>query len=210
MCVINNFTVENEFLGIYANDDANIVTSEAECIQLQSLAEVMMKNLKNRKINSNKWRYFEKREGFIVAKFPNIFHILSDITKDKNQKSLDDFKKSKRKETRREPSKINPSYEEDKSIDSESSKNNEVSNFRLGEKSDDIMMDEIEMKIKRRGRKLDEVNEENIEDWINIMYNAVKDLTSLMKKERNSRLNLEDLYQAFNTIMRINDKVKGI
>lgn len=189
---------ENKPGKIYVeNNIKDIATTETECIQLQILVEMMLNNLKTRKLNQNNWPLFEKREGFIVSKFHNIFKILSDITKNKGQKSMEYYRK--RNHSFNKKSKIK--YEEDKNIDSHPFQDALPSEYRKGLKSG-------EMKH-RRSKKLDEVNEDNIQDWTNLIFNAVKDLTLLMKKERNSRLNLENLYQAFSTIIRINSKVKG-
>ena len=187
----------------------------------------MQKNLKDRKISKKNWPGFEQREGFLVSKFSNIFDILSDISHNKDQMILDDLRggqgedqlmyKNVSEENVVEKAseenlaenisennlveKASEENEENKEID------NSQSNYRPVNKETKRIYDEIQKNVKKRKKILNEINQENLEHWTNIMYGAVRDLTSLTKGERNSRLNLEDLYQALKTVLRINEKV---
>lgn len=74
--------------------------------------------------------------------------------------------------------------------------------------------DEVEFKkldIGYKGnKKLNEVNEDNLEIWVDLLRTAVKDLTILNKRNQNARLNIEDLSQAMGTIHRIGNKLKTV
>jgi hypothetical protein len=148
----------------------------------------MLKNLNDRKLNSKDWPHFEQRSSYIVAKVTKVFDILSYLTKNKEQRSMDEFKPKKDR-------KMSLEYEE-----------KSTSNYRPDDTSETKEFDNMEMKHNLMN-KLDEVNQDNIDAWIELMKKAVKDLTVLMKKESNARLNLEDLYQAFTTISRVRDKM---
>jgi DNA repair helicase Rad3 len=62
----------------------------------------------------------------------------------------------------------------------------------------------------KKKKILNEVNEDNLEFWVDILKNAVKDLTVLSKNNPNMRMNIEDLSQAMSTIYRIGNKFKSI
>lgn len=159
----------------------------------------MLKNLNDRKLNQNDWPHFEQRSNYIVANATKVFDILSYMTKNKEQRSLDEFRVKKGQ-------KISPEYEEKpfSNYRPGTAKVNKLNQIPFCTETKDF--DLMEMKHHMTS-KLDEVNQDNIDSWIELMKKAVKDLTVLMKKERNSNLSLEDLYQAFNTIRRVRDKM---
>ncbi|CAI2375692.1 unnamed protein product [Moneuplotes crassus] len=200
---------KSEFGKTYMKDDqADITTTEAECIQLQGMVETMLKNIKQRKVSPTNWPTFQKRDGFLVSKFENIFKVLADISRDKSQTSLDSYKGQTRNIRAPVKTKVVPQYEEEDKNENTSPKR-QLPSFLQSARSNKIKEESIADDLESYGRNsaLNEVNSENITAWTNILRDAVKDLTKLIKKENNKVLHIEDLSQAFGNIRRINDKM---
>lgn len=158
---------------------------------------MMLKNLKERDIDTKSWPDFMQKEGYIVSTVDKVFTVLSDITRNKGQKSLDDFRPLKSSENLPyKNTKISPNYEEEEP--------DAYSNYRPKSKEDRVF-DEIEAN-RNMNYKLDEVNEENIDRWTEILNDALKDISLITKKE-STRISLEDLYQAFKTMSRIKERM---
>lgn len=97
------------------------------------------------------WPKFEQRDGFLVSKFENIFEILSDITKDKSQSSLDDFGgRNKRAPVKK---KISPEYEQEEQDFSQEKRR--PSNYRPGKSDVDLGFDEMENEFLYKAEKHD-------------------------------------------------------
>ncbi|CAI2371405.1 unnamed protein product [Moneuplotes crassus] len=155
----------------------SFTTKESECIQIQTLVSTMLKNLQERALKRGKWEHFKQKEGFLVSKFENIFKILPDLTRNKEQRSMDEFTVAKDQTE----VKINPEYEEEKQ--STISTKHEVSDEAT--------------------KKLDEVNEGNISHWIELISRAIQDSLMITRKEKKGNLNLEDLSKALTIIYKI-------
>ena len=143
---------------------------------------------------STKWKHFERNGDFLVATADKIFDILADVTRNTEQSTLDDYKKVGQKSFgykntngQTKDSNISIGYEEEKDPDEE-----EFKTLELGYK---------------HNKKLNEVNEDNLDQWVDILKAAVKDLTVLSKTNSGMRMNIEDLSQAMATIYRINNRM---
>lgn len=169
-----------------------------------SLTSILLKNLHERKALHSNWPYFQQKDGYIVANADKIFDVLADITVVKDQKSIDQYMSKNANRYKNTPSKISPVYEEEK-------QEAELSNFRQGNR-DDKIFDQMENKH-HITKKLNQVNSDNLEIWVELMKKAVKDITVVANKDntkKTNRLVLEDLYQAFSTILRIRDRASNV
>lgn len=75
--------------------ESSIETTMANCNHIINISQMMLKNMKEREVNTRDWQNFVQKDGYIVASANKIFDILSDITKNKEQSSLDSFPMNK-------------------------------------------------------------------------------------------------------------------
>jgi len=143
-----------------------------------------------------------QKDGYIIAKADKIFEVLSDITNNKEQRTMDEFRPQKGKGYKNVDKNISPEYEEEE-------EKSEDLYFASKEHQDDQAFDGMEMSH-HQTIVLNEVNESNIEKWCELLKKSVDDLTLLSKKEKSSQLSLEDLASAFKRILRIKDRFAKI
>ena len=134
------------------------------------MVKIMHSHLKKRDVSVVDWKNFVQKDGYIVAKADKIFDIISEITRNKEQKSLDEFHKFKKSPHKKSPSKISLEYEEEEEdINAyHSYKNINKTNNSLEECKD----------AKAVPKVLNEVNADNLWDWISIMNKAIIELSN--------------------------------
>ena len=132
----------------------------------------MYKNLKQRDLSVAEWRNFNQKDGYMVADADKVFDILTDITWNKEQRTLDEFRKNKNSKSKiKSPSKIKPEYEEE--IITTKSLNNIITPNKSFDENKNA-----------KSKPLSEVNAQNIDIWISIMNKAVTDLSSTQAQNK--------------------------
>ena len=70
--------------------------SAAEWTQLNFMIEIMYDHLKQRDLNASEWKHFCQKDGYMVANANKMFDVLSDITCNKEQRTLDEYRMNRK------------------------------------------------------------------------------------------------------------------